>query len=230
MLTHAELRTALNRTFDDGKFSKAEKEAIRALATDMDEDTRRFARRIAFEIAHVNVAAWPAPQVLEWLEALLKALDTPRRDSVPPVGARVFFSPGNDCRDAVEGFIKRARETLDICVFTITDNRIEEALRDQHRHGVKIRIVSDRDKAEDRGSDIHKLARAGLDVRIDTSDAHMHHKFAIADGHSLLNGSYNWTRSAFMENDENVVICEEPGLIRAFEKEFESLYSKAMAL
>jgi phosphatidylserine/phosphatidylglycerophosphate/cardiolipin synthase-like enzyme len=48
----------------------------------------------------------------------------------------------------------------------------------------------------------------------------MHHKFAIADQDLLLTGSYNWTRSAATENDENIVVTNNPRLVRSFAGKF----------
>jgi len=93
-----------------------------------------------------------------------------------------------------------------------------------HERGVKLRILSDNDKANDFGSDIDRLARAGVAVRIDRTPVHMHHKFGIFDGRLLLTGSYNWTRSAHDENAENNVLTDDPTLVKAFTVEFERLW------
>src|SRR5262249_22618310 len=73
-----------------------------------------------------------------------------------------------------------------------------------HRRGVKVRVISDAEKAHDLGSDLQKFADAGIAVKLAHVAAptdpgltgHMHHKFALFDGGRLLAGSYNWTRGA----------------------------------
>lgn len=58
----------------------------------------------------------------------------------------------------------------------------------------------------------------------DRTDAHMHHKFAIFAGTWLLNGSYNWTRSACYQNEENLTASNDAGLVRQFQGCFEQLW------
>jgi phosphatidylserine/phosphatidylglycerophosphate/cardiolipin synthase-like enzyme len=135
-----------------------------------------------------------------------------------------FFSPGDDCLRQIIVRFREARRTVDVCVFTITDDRITRALLDAHHRGVKLRIITDNDKAYDRGSDIDRIAREGVLVKMDRTAVHMHHKFAIFDGKLLINGSYNWTRSAAEENLENIVESGDLGLIAAFQAEFDKLW------
>ncbi len=59
---------------------------------------------------------------------------------------------------------------------------------------------------------------------VDRTAAHMHHKFALFDDTWLLNGSYNWTRSACQYNEENLIVCNDPGLVRQFQVQFEALW------
>jgi phosphatidylserine/phosphatidylglycerophosphate/cardiolipin synthase-like enzyme len=54
----------------------------------------------------------------------------------------------------------------------------------------------------------------------------MHHKFAVLDGATLLNGSYNWTRSAGSFNEENLVVSSEPKLVQSFARHFEGMWTK----
>ncbi len=152
--------------------------------------------------------------------------DAPKDPPATPnaATARAHFSPGNDCLDAICNEFRRAKAKADVCVFTITDDRIRSAMLDARRRGVTIRVVSDNDKAMDEGSDIEPLRRAGIEVRVDDTEAHMHHKFTVFDGATLVTGSYNWTRSAANANQENIVVTADRALVDAFEAQFEKLW------
>jgi len=76
----------------------------------------------------------------------------------------------------------------------------------------------------DLGSDLGHLMGEGIDCQLDRTTAHMHHKFAIADTDPLLSGSYNWTRSAATENDENILVTNNPGLVKSFAGKFEEMW------
>jgi phosphatidylserine/phosphatidylglycerophosphate/cardiolipin synthase-like enzyme len=73
---------------------------------------------------------------------------------------------------------------------------------------------------------VEQLVAAGIAVRTDRTEHHMHHKFALFDGGLLLTGSYNWTRSAALHNEENFVLTTEPKLVRPFGQLFEGLWTK----
>src|SRR5437762_852187 len=74
------------------------------------------------------------------------------------------------------------------------------------RRGVRLRVITDNAKAHDLGSDIGRFQDAGVAVREDRTPFHMHHKYALFDAKWLLNGSYNWTRGAARDNQENCVV------------------------
>ncbi len=141
-----------------------------------------------------------------------------------------FFSPGNDILDAILENTTNSVSSLDICVFTLSDDRLLDALISCHREGIQIRVLSDNDKQYDRGSDILTLHEIGIDVRVDVSPAHMHHKFMVVDGRTVLTGSYNWTRSAATRNAENLVVIDDGRTAELFLEEFNKLWSEAEQL
>lgn len=137
---------------------------------------------------------------------------------------RAYFSPGNDCLDAILESINSAESSLKICVFTISDDRIAEAILAAHKAGVTVKVITDNEKLYDKGSDIRRLAEAGVPVRVDVTHNHMHHKFALIDNEALLTGSYNWTRSAANYNHENVLITHDRDTVLAYCHEFDRLW------
>jgi phosphatidylserine/phosphatidylglycerophosphate/cardiolipin synthase-like enzyme len=139
-----------------------------------------------------------------------------------------FFSPGNSCRDAILSALRQASSSLKICVFTISDDVISKEILYRFKQGIKVKIITDNDKCYDQGSDIEMLANAGIEVMVDKSPNHMHHKFALIDKSILINGSYNWTRSAADHNHENIILSTDPELIKIFDKEFSRLWEQMM--
>ena len=216
----------LRETFADQRLSRSERQALAAMAETSPEMRLRLRRR-AFELAPGFAVDSDVTTMLAWLEEVEKALfavpsTSPRREDL-----EVWFSPHQEVWARIVRAIDALQTHADLAVFTVTDDRITRALLNAHRRGVRLRIVSDNDKANDPGSDIERLANAGIAVRIDRTLAHMHHKFAILDGQTLLNGSYNWTRGAANENHENIVIQTSPALVAHFEREFEHCWGLA---
>ena len=92
--------------------------------------------------------------------------------------------------------IKSAHQTIKIFLFTISDDRIAEALISKHKQGVSVKINPDHDKIFDNGSDIEELAIAGIPVMVDVASSPMHHHFALFEHSTTIPGSYNRNRTA----------------------------------
>jgi hypothetical protein len=140
--------------------------------------------------------------------------------------AEVWWSPGTDCLEAITKELARAKESIDICVFTLTDDRLASAVLAAHRRRVRVRLITDNDKSNDEGSDVRRLAQAGISVRVDRTEFHMHHKFAVFDGERALTGSYNWTRGAAERNEEHIVVTDDHRLVLELARGFDALWRK----
>eukprot|EP01025_Chloroclados_australasicus_P026660 TRINITY_DN26477_c0_g1_i1.p2 TRINITY_DN26477_c0_g1~~TRINITY_DN26477_c0_g1_i1.p2 ORF type:complete len:189 (+),score=18.27 TRINITY_DN26477_c0_g1_i1:150-716(+) len=134
------------------------------------------------------------------------------------------FSHANTSLVHLIKLLLHARQSIDVCVFTITCNDIAQALKQAHKDGVHVRIITDDDQATTQGSDAVDLKKGGIQVKTDDSPYHMHHKFCIIDGKTLVNGSFNWTRQAVLHNQENIVFVEDQRLIRPFRQKFEQMW------
>jgi cardiolipin hydrolase len=224
LIRQDELDDILHKTLDDLRLSRTERRALGEVFLDLrlDNEDRAFIRHRVFAIARDHIRAPRQRQVLEWAEEVIKLLHSKlERD---PTISEVYFSPGDECRMQIGRLLRQAKKTIDICVFTITDDRLAAEVLDSHRRGIAIRIVSDDEKIYDEGSDVPRLAAAGIEVCVDESEHHMHHKFAIFDRAIVLTGSYNWTRSAARYNRENLMVSDDQRTVSAYQKNFDELW------
>ena len=215
----------LKRTLADSRVSRGEKKILTAMVREQQGDDHKlaFLQHRAFALARQELISPDAIEVLEWLEDVIKSFKEPAPE-LPDVEA--YFSPGDECLGAILSLFRTVRQKVDVCVFTITDNRIVEEMVKAHARKVAIRIITDDDKSLDRGSDISRLEGLGLSVRRDQSRHHMHHKYAVFDGHKTLTGSYNWTRSAAEFNEENLIVTDDRRLSALFSAQFERLWEE----
>jgi mitochondrial cardiolipin hydrolase len=217
----------LSQSLDDRRFSRAERKTLRLHLAEAPGAMERvdFWCSRAAQLAKKETDNGRERELITWLYEVTKALRIEITDG-QKVESDVLFSPGDGPRRRIISLLRAARRTVDCCVFTITDNDIVTALIETHERGVAVRIISDDLKSQDRGSDIERLISVGLPVKLDASSAHMHHKFALFDGKTLLNGSYNWTRSAASSNQENILVTDDPVLVKGFARTFESLWAQ----
>ncbi|RTQ47140.1 endonuclease [Hymenobacter gummosus] len=215
------LLTRFHQALQDATLSAAEADQLRRYAAAYAAeggDVPQLRRRV-FELAKEWLNRPLDKAIVSWLAGATALL--PGAEAHNP---QVFFSPGYQCVAAIQRFIQQAAHHLDVCVFTVADDRLSQALLTAHEQGVRVRLITDNDKLNDRGSDVRELQRAGVLVRVDQTAYHMHHKFAVADHRAVLTGSYNWTRSAAQYNLENLLITDDPALVQPYEQEFDKLW------
>ncbi len=219
-----QIRDQLVQTLDDHRLSRSEKRAMSRVLEGIAPTPQNLGvlRSLDFEVALSNFNDVPARQTLNWLEDVIKLL-IPNVNESPP-NVECHFSPGDDCPTRIASLFDNVKSRVDVCVFTITDNRIASAIVSAHERGVKIRLITDDDKSFDTGSDIERFESVGIHVRRDRSPYHMHHKFAIFDEQTLLTGSYNWTRGAAEYNEENFILSNDLRLIQPFQSTFDQLW------
>lgn len=119
--------------------------------------------------------------------------------------------------------VGQARRRVWLAMFTLTDDLLSTAVLKAHARGVDVRVIVDDDQAEALGSDVARLAQAGVPIVHDNSPARMHHKFVIMDN-VVWSGSFNWTRQASHANRENIVLMRHRSTVEAFRSEFDKLW------
>jgi phosphatidylserine/phosphatidylglycerophosphate/cardiolipin synthase-like enzyme len=216
----------LRDSLADLRLSNEERDELRQLGSDLGPDQVRYLRNRAFALVRELVTE-PANTLaaLKWLEQVVKTLDScvaPNRVEV----ASAHFSPGESCRRKIRDLCRQARQSVDICVYTISDDQLSSEILACHQRGIAVRVITDNEKQFDMGSDIERLRNQGVPLRIDSGPYHMHHKFALFDGRFLLNGSFNWTRSATTGNEENLLVIDHPALFADYRRVFDELWGR----
>lgn len=130
--------------------------------------------------------------------------------------------------------IRSATKSLDMCLYSFTYKTLVDEvikLREDWDRNVHVRLITDFEADTEEDSQLSALRKCGVEVRKSfRSDADrgrlMHHKFVIIDAHTLLNGSFNWTRQGVTINHENILVTREPSLVDAYQQQFEKLWSE----
>jgi len=143
-----------------------------------------------------------------------------------------FVSPEVDgvIETAIIDAIAHARETLDIALFSFTDDQLGNAVVQAHRRGVSVRILLASGQDRVFGGEHEKLVNANISVAVAPGRGYFNHSFAIIDGEVVITGSYDWSDAADQHNYENVVVISCPVLTAAqtaaerYASEFERLW------
>lgn len=118
-------------------------------------------------------------------------------------GMSAFFTPSKKCENSIIQRIDKAEKSIDAAIYAINNKDIVEALKNAHKRGVKIRILTDKLQASNKNSEVTELYEFGIKIRVNSKHKIEHNKFAIFDFNSVVTGSYNWTEPASDKNSEN---------------------------
>lgn len=118
--------------------------------------------------------------------------------------------------------IDGAQQRVDVAAFYFSLEPIAQALVRAHERGVRVRLVTDSDYAEELGP--VTLQGAGIPVVTDERTAYMHNKFVIIDGYRVWTGSWNLTEAGATRYDNNVVLIHSTKLATNYTVEFEEMF------
>lgn len=155
------------------------------------------------------------------------------RSEAPPIGAGVVKAVCitrlmGGCASLLSNMISRANESIHVMIYGFTLDALADALISAAKRGVEVKVLIEAESAGWKGSEHEKLIAHGIDVKLDSNPGLMHHKVMIIDGRIVVTGSYNWTWSAERDNDENILVVEDPGLATIYEKEFQRLWGQGI--
>ncbi|HZT90707.1 MAG TPA: phospholipase D-like domain-containing protein [Gaiellaceae bacterium] len=142
-----------------------------------------------------------------------------------------------DVAREVAAFVDVATDTLDVAQYDFnlgaeTADVVGGALRRAAARGVRIRFAYDVDHANPipvpppPEPDAQLIASLPVESKpIAGVPDLMHQKYAVRDGRDVWTGSANWTDDSWSRQENVVVVVSDPGIAKAFELDFEQLWS-----
>ncbi|NJN73352.1 MAG: DUF1669 domain-containing protein [Limnothrix sp. RL_2_0] len=141
--------------------------------------------------------------------------------------------------------LAQATQSINLALFVFAEQRIANTLEKELGEGTKIQALIDSSFAFREYSDGLDMLGINLKEKCDPFNRpwqnpitsvgtaklpqgdKLHHKFAVIDSRTVITGSHNWSASANNQNDETLLIIQNPQVAAHFEQEFTRLYGDA---
>jgi phosphatidylserine/phosphatidylglycerophosphate/cardiolipin synthase-like enzyme len=163
-------------------------------------------------------AAWGAPAAMDGVAS--------ERAATPP---EVLYSPEDHPADRLVALYESARKSIYLAIYGLTYPPIIKALVAAHKRGVDVRVITDREKLEDRKqrAALDTLRLAGIPIKVNRHDGLMHIKQAIIDDRVNTSGSMNQTTSAARYNDERLDVVHDAASTQRAKDKFLKMWADA---
>lgn len=133
----------------------------------------------------------------------------------------VYYAPEDAPLDRLATLYGHAKRYLYVSVYGLTSPRAVEAMVAAKKRGVDVRLITDRQRADDdkQRTALHTLHLAGIPILINEHDGLMHLKQVVIDDEVNTSGSMNHTTSGNHYNDERLDVMTDHAIsVKAREK------------
>lgn len=134
--------------------------------------------------------------------------------------------------------IKGAKENINISIYSFTNKEIAKALRESAKKGVSINIIYDMESNKknpkstigflSKYQNIQTCLLSGRASKNQKYKGLMHQKMAIIDRSVLILGSANWSKSAFENNYETLMLTSSPQSIEKALQTYKMMFSQCI--
>ena len=144
----------------------------------------------------------------------------------------LHYAPAENLERIDVALIDGATRTIDMAAYVLTDFPVIQALTRAAGRGVAIRILLDRQQHDDR-PEVAPLAdlrrQPGVTIRIKASHVYMHMKSYALDGRLLRTGAANFSASGLKQQDNDLVVIENPAAAARFTADFTPAFAAGAA-
>lgn len=144
--------------------------------------------------------------------------------SISGTPINIHFSPEDNIERIILKRIQKARASIHFMAFSFTSDPIGEAIIQKFKKGVIVKGIFERHGSNSKYSEYIKMKVEGIPVKVDRNRYSMHHKVIVIDRRIIITGSYNFSRNANKNNDENILIIDNAEIAALYLKEFKRLY------
>ena len=148
------IETFLKASFKTKEFYSRDRQTLKKMlkAEKLSQHELNVLRSKLFQLVKDGVESVEEVKTVQWIESVNKCL-LPKIEDKKVSENRCYFSPGDDCENAIVGCIRNATNSIKICVFTVSENVISEEIIAAHKRGVKVRIITDDEAMQGKGAD-----------------------------------------------------------------------------
>ena len=130
-----------------------------------------------------------------------------------------YFAPEDKVMKRILSEIQQAKSSIKIMAFSFTSKEL--ALQLQAKSELDIQVLFHGSGAHSEYSQMKFLSSQGIHTEVSLNRRGvMHHKVIIIDDHTVLTGSFNFSKNANTSNDENLLILRSPEIARVYSEEF----------
>ncbi|AIL65868.1 Phospholipase D precursor [Rickettsiales bacterium Ac37b] len=133
-----------------------------------------------------------------------------------PIRIPTCFTPPSGCSKVIIETINKATKSIYVQAYGFTDVGIADSLISAYNRGVKVAILLDKSNLYSKYSQMPKVKEAGIDVSIDYVPGIAHNKVMIIDQHTVITGSFNFSKNADLKNAENVIIINDSAVAKQY--------------
>jgi phosphatidylserine/phosphatidylglycerophosphate/cardiolipin synthase-like enzyme len=155
--------------------------------------------------------------------------ETPNPEfSIEGTQVETYYSPDDGVADRIFALLTEAEESIYFLAFSFTADELGQIIRTQAENNLDIAGVMEEEQVKSNiGTEYDFFKQAGLNVFVDGNEGQMHHKTMIIDERIVITGSYNFSRSAEIRNDENIIVIYNRPIAEFFMSEFQRVYQQS---
>jgi phosphatidylserine/phosphatidylglycerophosphate/cardiolipin synthase-like enzyme len=143
---------------------------------------------------------------------------------------QVLFSAEDGALSNLIALVNDAQVSIRFLAFSFTDYPLAQAMIARAQAGVDVQGVFETFGSTSPSSELKTFWCAGLPVRQDGNSGFLHDKIIIVDNSIVVTGSLNFSSNADEQNEENVMIVDNPEIAALYLQEYQKNWDQAMSL